>query len=297
MEDKRAIAFPLFFAFFLILITLTGFFQIRIIRSNIERQLTGEAEVIFSHIQREIDLNLDYLTLLDRSPALITPYFYNVMSYDESIIDDIDAALTERLGKQNDQSLTSLPYTNLIEYDISGNVMTSRGKPNIPADILQKLRSGSQETVIRMPTQHDKALLFGRRIGKRIIFVRINPGDLETLRRKIILKDIVDREEKRFNIDAITIYDEKGDVFVGTKNGPKRGTFILDRDLGSKLLPRYRMQIFVSRDLARDTIQRSSFGFILILAVLFISGAGSIYAFFCHGAQIYKKGKRDGTGA
>lgn len=280
MGDKRAVAFPLFFAFFLILVTLAGFFQIRIIRNNIERQLAGEAEVIFSHIQREIDLNLDYLTLLDRSPALITPYFYNVMSYDESIMDDIDAALTEHLGKQNPQGLDSLPYDNLIEYDITGNVLASRGKPNIPADMLRKLRSGTQETVIRMPTRHDKGLLFGRRFGKHIVFVRIDSGNLEILRRKVIMKDIVDREEKRFNIDSIKIYDEKGDVFVGTKDEPKAGTFILDRKLGSKLLPGYRMQIFVSRDLARDTVQRSSLGFILILAVLFISGAGSIYAFF-----------------
>ena len=161
MGGKRAVAFPLFFAFFLILITLTGFFQIRIIRSNIERQLTGEAEVIFSHIQREIDLNLDYLSLLDRSPALITPYFYNVLSYDESIIDDIDDELTGHMGKQDGKDIMSLPYAHLIEYDVSGKTLTVRGKPNIPADLLAKLRSGAQETVIRMPTRHDRALLFG----------------------------------------------------------------------------------------------------------------------------------------
>ncbi len=290
MGDKRAIAFPLFFAFFLILVTLTGFFQIRIIRSNIERQIEGEAEVIFSHIQREIDLNLDYLTLLDRSPALITPYFYNAMSFDESIIDEIDATLTERLGKKK-QDPGSLPYTNFIEYDISGHILASRGKPNIPADVIRKLRSGGLETVIRMPTRYDKGLLFGRRFGKHIIFVRINPGDLEILRRRLILKDIIDREEKRFNIDSIIIYDEKGNTFVGTKDESKGGTFILNRPLGSKLLPGYHIQIFVSRDLARDTIQRSSFGFILILAVLFISGAGSIYAFFVMERKYAKKVK------
>jgi signal transduction histidine kinase len=280
MGDKRAVAFPAFFAFFLILVTLAGFFQIRIIRDNIERQLTGEAEVIFSHIQREIGLNLDYLALLDRSPALITPYFYNIMSFDESIIDDIDSALTERLKELNEQGLASLPYANLIEYDISGKVLATKGRPNIPGDILQKLRSGGQGTAIRMPVRRDKGLLFGKRFGKRIVVVRIDAGDLEVLRRKVILKDIVDRESKRFNIDAIRIYDEKGTIFVGSRDDAKRGTFILDRGLASKFLPGYRMQIFVSRDLARDTIQRSSYGFILILAVLFITGAGSIYAFF-----------------
>lgn len=282
MGDKRAVAFPLFlfFAFFLILVTLAGFFQIRIIRSNIERQLTGEAEVIFSHIQREIDLNLDYLALLDKSPALITPYFYNIMSFDESIIDDIDSTLTERLKGREGQSLSALLYANLIEYDTSGRVLESRGRPNIPGDILRKLISGGQQTVIRMPMRHDRGLLFGKRFGKRIIVVRIDPGDLELLRRKVILKDIVEREGKRFNIDAIRIYDEKNNVVVGSKDDTKGGTFILDKGLGSKFLPGYHMQIFVSRELARDTIQRSSFGFILILAVLFITGAGSIYAFF-----------------
>ncbi len=291
MGDKRAVAFPLFFAFFLILVTLAGFFQIRIIRSNIERQLTGEAEVIFSHIQREIDLNLDYLTLLDRSPALITPYFYNVMSYDEAIIDEIDGALTDHAGNQDRRDMMSLPYSNLIEYDILGDTRLSKGKPDIPSDLLQKLTSGSQETVIRMPARNDKALLFGKRFRQRIIFVRVDPGDLEILRRKVVLKDIVDREEKRFNIDMIRIFDGRGSVFVGTKNEPKRGTFILDRKLGSLALPGYRMQIFVSRDLARDTVQRSSFGFILILAVLFISGAGSIYAFFVMERKYSKKVK------
>ena len=291
MGGKRAVAFPLFFAFFLILITLTGFFQIRIIRSNIERQLTGEAEVIFSHIQREIDLNLDYLSLLDRSPALITPYFYNVLSYDESIIDDIDDELTGHMGKQDGKDIMPLPYAHLIEYDVSGKILAVRGKPGIPADLPAKLRSGTQETVIRMPTRHDRALLFGKLFGKRIVFVRINTTDLEMLRRKAVLKDIVDREEKRFNIDAIRIYDEKGKVFVGTGNQPKHGTFAVDRTLGSKFLPGYRMQIFVSRDLARDTIQRSSFGFILILAVLFISGAGSLYAFFVMERKYSKKVK------
>ncbi len=288
MGDKRAVvAFPLFFAFFLILVTLAGFFQIRIIRGNIERQLTGEAEVIFSHIEREIDLNLDYLALLDRSPALITPYFYNIMSFDESIIDDIDTALTEL----SEQGLNSLPYANLVEYDISGKPLASKGKPNIPGDILRKLRSGGRQTVIRMPTRHDRGLLFGKRFDRRIIVVRIGPGDLEVLRRKVILKDIVDREGKRFNIDAIRIYDEKGRIFAGSKDEPKRGTFILDRGLSSKLLPGYHMQIFVLRDLARDTIQRSSLSFILILAVLFITGAGSIYAFFVMERTYSKKVK------
>lgn len=290
MGDKRAIAFPLFFALFLILVTLTGFFQIRIIRNNIERQLAGEAEIIFAHIQREIDINLEYLSLLDRSPTIITPYFFNLMAFDESIIDELDAMTTDLIKSPRPGDLGGLPFANIVEYNLSGDIIVQKGKGDIPANIVRKLVSGGQSTAIRMPVRKDRAMLFGRRVGNRILFVRIDSGELETLRRKVILRDIVDREEKRFNIDAIRIYDAKGALFVGTSE-TRPGTFVLEQGLPSKLLPGFRMQIFVSRNLARDTIQRSAIGFILILAVFFIFGAGSIYAFFIMERKYAKKVK------
>lgn len=291
MGDRRAVAFPLlFFAVFLVLITLTGFFQIRIIRNNIERQLQGEAEIIFSHVQREIDINLEYLSLLDRSPAIITPYFFNVMAFDESIIDDLDTTITDRLKNPQPADVSGLSFANAAEYNLAGSIIAEKGKADIPAEVVGRILAGNQETVIRMPVGKDRALLFGRRVDNRILFVRITPGELETLRRKVILRDIVDREEKRFNIDAIKIYDRDGTPFVGTSD-VKAGAFVLEQDLASKILPGFRMQIFVSRNLARDTIQRSAFGFILILAVLFVSGAGSIYAIFFMERKYAKKVK------
>lgn len=279
MGDKRAVALPLFFALFLVLVTLTGFFQIRIIRSNIERQLMGEAEIIFSHVQREIDINLEYLSLLDRSPAIITPYFFNIMAFDEAIIDDLDTAAGDFLKDPGPGDLKTFSFANVAEYDLKGDIIARKGRSDIPAKFARRLISGDEMAAIRMPVTTDRALIFGRRVGNRILFVRIDASELETLRRKVILKDIVDREEKRFNIDAIKIYDGKDALFVGTNDG-KEGTFLLEKSLASKILPGFRMQIFVSRNLARDTIQRSAYGFILILAVLFVSGAGSIYAFF-----------------
>ncbi|NLT23579.1 MAG: hypothetical protein GXX82_11080 [Syntrophorhabdus sp.] len=279
MGDKRAVALPLFFALFLVLITLTGFFQIRIIRNNIERQLMGEAEIIFTHVQREMDINLEYLSFLDRSPVIITPYFFNIMAFDESIIDDLDSAVGRLLKNPAEKGLEALSLANVVEYDLGGKIIARKGNSDIPAGLVRRIVSGEETTVIRMPVAGDRSLVLGRRLGERILFVRIDAPELETLRRKVILKDIVDREEKRFNIDAIKIYDGKGDLFVGGSDAGKN-TFLLERDLSSKVLSGFRMQIFISRDLARDTIQRSAIGFILILAVLFVSGAGSIYAFF-----------------
>ncbi len=290
MGDKRAVALPLFFALFLVLVLLTGFFQIRIIRSNIERQLMGEAEIIFTHVQREIDINLEYLSFLDRSPVIITPYFFNIMAFDESIIDDLDTAVGRLLKNPGQKDLETLSPANIVEYDLTGKIVARKGRNDIPSRLVRKLVSGEQTTVIRMPVTSDRSLVFGRRAGDSILFVRINAPELETLRRKVILRDIVDREEKRFSVDAIKIYDGKGDLFVGTSEGGK-DTFLLERALSSKVLPGFRMQIFISRDLARDTVQRSAIGFILILAVLFVSGAGSIYAFFVMERKYAKKVK------
>lgn len=280
----------MFFALFLLLVTLTGFFQIRIIRSNIERQLMGEAEIIFAHIQREIDINLEYLSLLDRSAVIITPYFFNIMAFDEAIIDDLDTVIGDLLKHPGPWDFKKLSFTNVVEYDLKGGIIAEKGRCDIPAELVTRLVSGNAMTAIRMPVKNDRALLFGRRVGERILFVRMNAPELETHRRKVILKDIVDREEKRFNIDAITIYDGTGTLFVGT-SAARPGTFLLERGLTSKVLHGYRMQIFISRDLARDTIQRSAFGFVLILAVLFVSGAGSIYAFFVMERKYEKKVK------
>lgn len=280
MGDKRTLVFPsLLFVIFLILITLTGFFQIRIIKNNIEQQLSGEAEIVFSHVKREIDINLEYLSLLDRSPAIITPYFFNIMVFDEGIVDDIDNTIGYTEGKTWGADSDKPSFNNIIEYDLAGRITAKKGNGTVPADDLGKLLSGEQRTVIRMPSRKNKGLLFGRRLHDRIVFFVIDPGELDTLRKKVILKDIVEREEKRFNINAIKVFDAKGGPFVGTSNSGT-GTFVVSRSLDSRFLPGYRMEVYVSQNLVRDTIRRTAISFILILSVLFFSGAGSVFAIF-----------------
>src|SRR3989339_2180963 len=90
MGDKKTFIFPsLLLAILFLLITITGYFQIRIIQKNIEALLRNEGEIIFNYIKREIDLNLEYLNLLEKSPSIITPNFLNIMVYDEAIIDEL----------------------------------------------------------------------------------------------------------------------------------------------------------------------------------------------------------------
>lgn len=291
MGDKRTIVFPsLLFVIFLVLLIVAGFFQIRIIRGNIERQLTGEAQVVFAHVQREIDINLEYLNYLDSSPAILTPYFFNVMVYDEAIIEDLYSVTGQARGAAQGTGLSVLSqFDNVVEYDLAGNVLARKGRVDVPALALRVLIDGRQETTVKTPSQNDGTLMFGRRVDDRIFFINIGKEELEGLRKKAVLSDVVEREEKRFSVSGIKIYDGEGSLFVGTTD-EKAETFMLSRNLNSSFLPGFRMEILVSRGLASDTIRRTTLSFILILSALALSGMVSIYAIFLmerkHGKKV-----------
>ena len=107
MEDKRTILYPsLLFAILLVLISVTGYLQIRITQRNMENLLLNEGEILFKHVKREIDINLEYLGLLDRSPSLLTPNLLNLMSYDEAIVED----LYTLLHRMDTASVGSCPF-------------------------------------------------------------------------------------------------------------------------------------------------------------------------------------------
>jgi len=96
MIDKKTIVFPtLLFAIFFILITITGIIQIKIVQNNLNGLLKNQGEILFNHVKREIDINLEYLDLLDKSPSVITASFLNILVYDEAIAESIYAILTE----------------------------------------------------------------------------------------------------------------------------------------------------------------------------------------------------------
>jgi hypothetical protein len=120
MGDKRTLFFPLsLFAIFFVLIAFTGFFQIRIIKENIEGILQAEGEILSKSIQREIDRNIEYLNLLGKSPAIITPVYLNVLSYDEAVVDD----LHDELSKLSLPELGRASYRRLLVADEKGRVI------------------------------------------------------------------------------------------------------------------------------------------------------------------------------
>jgi signal transduction histidine kinase len=276
MGDKKTFLFPsLLFTILFFLITITGYFQIRIIKKNIDALLKNEGEIIFNHLKREIDINLEYLNFLEKSPSIITPNFLNVMIYDEAIIDELYNFFsnTEIIDPEK------MPISNLIVIDRDGKTVAKKGSVRIPQSYIKMFRSGRKEIFVKMPGGNNKFLIMGIKTKGNAVFFSLDEGELDALRKKLTIKEIVEAEEKRFNIAGINIYDAKGIPYISS-DGNKKEAYIMSKPIGSPYLPGFIVEILVSKGLARDILKRTTMNFLLILMLLAISGAVSTYVIF-----------------
>ncbi len=277
MGDKRkTFIFPsLLFAILFFLIAITGYFQITIIQKNIEVLLRSEGDLVLDHLKREIDINLEYLTLLERSPSIITPNFLNVMVYDEAIVDE----LHDLFNNMEIIDPEKVPLSNFIVIDKNGNTVVRKGSIEIPGSSIRQFLSGNQETFVKTLTERDQFLTMGVKVKGRAVLFNLDDSELVSLRKRFTVKEIVEREGKRFNITGINIYDEAGVPYI-TPSGKKKEAFVVSRPLGSKYLPNFTVEILVSKKLAQDTLKRTTMNFVFILVLLAIVGALSTYAIF-----------------
>jgi len=278
MVDKKTYIFPsLLFIIFFILIAITGFVQFRVIQKNIEALLKSEAGIIVNHIRREIDINLEYLNLLDVSPSIITPNFLNVLVYDEEIVEN----LYTFFKTASIDAIQKCPVANILVLDRKGTVVLKKGTMQIQPSYIKRLMSGKEEPFVKMPNGTDKSLLMGIKISEHFVFFRLDEKELGTLRTRHIIKEIIDREEKRLNIAGINIYDEKGVQYASSLEGEASASrFVLNKPLESRFLPGFSVEVLLSRNLAKDILRRTTVNFVFILVFLVISGALSTYIIF-----------------
>jgi len=287
MVDKKTIIFPtLLFGTFFLLISITGIIQIKIVQNNLHGLLRKQGEILFNHIKREIDINLEYLDLLDKSPSVITPSFLNILVYDEAIAESIYALLTETTSS----NLVNTTLENILILDEKGKMRARKGNPKVPGDAILSIVSNKKDTFIKMPAGKVQSLLVGVRLHDSIVFASVDENELEKLRRKYIIKEIIENEGKRFDVSGIIIYDPQGGVYAWT--GEKREhTFALARSLNSKLLPKYALEIFLSKAGADEIFKQIMTNFVLILFLLVLSGAVTTYAAFLLARKYDKKVK------
>jgi len=201
MTDKKNFIFPsLLFAIFFFLIIATGFFQLRIIRNNVEGLLQGEGEIVYNHIKREIDTNFEYVDLLEKTPAIVTPNFLDIMISDEAIVEDLYNLMSTTESSQ----IGNLPLKNYTVFDIKGPIIAHKGELKVSDAGLRSLIAKKRETILKLPTSKDKALFMGMRIRDRIFFFNVDDQEMEFLRKKSVLQDILDREENSLTLSAFT---------------------------------------------------------------------------------------------
>lgn len=276
MTDRKTVVFPLLlFAIFFVLIAITGSFQIVITKGNIEELLRGEGEILAKSVQRQIDINIEYLGLLDRSPSVITPGFLNIMPYDEAIVEDIYALAVQTPIDQ----VAQLPFANLKLFDYTGRVVFSKGKVRGLAERPAELVGKHQQTLIRMPSREDPSLFIGVRTDRAVLFLSLTEKELDNMRKKYIVKAILENEAKGLNIVGINVYDPSGRFYTGLTES-EENTLVVTRALDSRYLPGYTLQILVSKQLATDVLRRTSISFVLLLLFLLLGGAVGIYVIF-----------------
>jgi signal transduction histidine kinase len=275
MGDRKLFFPLLLFGIFFFLIAVTGFFQITIIKKNIEGLLKGEGETLFKSVAREIEMNMEYLSFLEKSPSIITPNLLNVMAYDEAIIDDLYSQLTKKeLPKDDD-----IPAGKFVIMDKNGNQIMRKGSLKVGSSYVKSLLNNDRQTVIRMPSQDDHTLFMGIKTTERLIFFSLNREELEGLRKKYIMKTILDSEEKRLGVVEINVYDGSGSLYLGSEKRPK-DVFTIMKPLNSRYFPKYSMEILVSKQLATDTFKRTTVSFVMLLLFLALGGAAGIYIIF-----------------
>ena len=147
MGNKRTFLFPLLlFAIFFVLIAFTGFFQIRIIRENIQGILHSEGEILAQNIQREIERNMEYLDLVDRSPSLVTPAYLNLLSFDEAIAED----LYNELSGLSFAEFGRLRYRHVLLTDSRGYELQRRGSISVSRSYIEALSLKGERTILKI---------------------------------------------------------------------------------------------------------------------------------------------------
>jgi signal transduction histidine kinase len=276
MGDKRTLFFPLsLFAIFLVLIAFTGFFQIRIIKENIEGILEAEGEILSKSIQQEIDRNIEYLNLLGKSPAIITPVYLNILSYDEAIVDD----LYDELSKLSLPQLERTPYRHMLVANEKGHQIERKGSISVAPSYFEALLKKGDRTVLRMPSDEDQSLFIGVRSKNHLIFVSLDEGELRSLRKKAIVEAVLEAEEKRLNVSGISVFDPKGALYLGVRSAGGKA-YKVAKPLSTSHFPNYTLEIRMSSSLVRDTQSRTTVSFVALLFMLLMGGAAGIYIIF-----------------
>lgn len=276
--------FTLVLGFFFLITGLTGYFQIVTLKKNMEAILAKEAEIIAGYLLREININLEYIDVAGRSELIITPSFLEIMAYEEAIIEDlIENLIAEEKG------LDEIPLSNYMVLDAAGNLLKKKGDIEQGEKVIKALLSGKEKAHLKTTKGSEPYILIGFRVdNKKIIVLSLSKNDMAELKKRYVVKEIVEREIDRLKLAGVRIFDQNGESFYISV--PQEGNYYkFMTPLSSRHFPGYRMEIFLSRDNIDQALRKTTFHFILYLLVIMALGGISFYMIFILEKKFEKK--------
>ncbi|MCX7856484.1 MAG: ATP-binding protein [Deltaproteobacteria bacterium] len=283
-QKKRIYYFLLFFGTFLIFIGVTGYVQISGLQRNMEALLEKEAEIIYGHFLREINIQFEYLELVDRSIFIMTPSFLDVMTYEETVIEKLILELMDAI--ENDP--LNIPVQNYILLDKEGKTIKKRGNTLYLEKLIPTLLSGKERVSLRTKADDDNYLTFGLRLNENFLIFSLSKKETAEIKRKYLLKDIIETVSERLNLVGLSIYDADGKPYYTSYPQDER-YFKFRKSINSKYLQGYSVEILLSRDLIDETLKKMTVHLLITLLFLVALSGVTGYAIFVVERRLEKK--------
>ena len=276
-EKKTLIFLPLLFVIFFILTGITGIFQLKVIKENIDEFLKNEATMVIDYVSKQIDMNLEYLNIAEKIPSFDLT---NLMAYDEAIIDDFYFLLTNT----QEEGLSNIPIENFKVFDTKGKLVFEKGDVKVNKTDVKMLLRKSQDSIIKTAYGKDKGIYLGFKTEDRIVFFYLGNNELDALRKKYAIKSILEKEVERYNVKGIKIYDSKNNVYLNVSkndiNEDKKDIIKLSGGIRSTFLPNFSIDVYLSRSLRDSIIKKVTINLVVILCLFIIAGGLSTYLLF-----------------
>lgn len=273
MEEKKTLFFlPLLFSIFFLLTAITGIFQLRVIRENIDEFMKKEASMVIDYVSKQIDMNFEYLSIAEKIPSF---NLLNVISYDEEIIDDFYFLF----NNTSEQNLLNIPVENFKVFNMEGKLLAEKGNIKVKKQDVAMFLRKSQKTLIKTPHEKDKGFFMGFKTKDRVVFFYLDNTELDALRRKFIIKKILENEVERYNVSGIIIYDNKNNTYLSVSKN-EMDTIKLAGVISSTFLPGFSIEVHLSRSIRDRIIKRATVNLVVILCLFIIAGGISTYLLF-----------------
>jgi hypothetical protein len=237
---------------FFILVAIIAYFQMRITKENMEALLKGEGN-LYSTYKRELDVNLEYLEIIGRSPSLVTPSFLNIMAYDEEVAEEIYSGFRNA----GIPELKKSDISNILVVDRWGRVLWKKGDFHISISTINRFLKGRDNALIETPSKDDGIIIIGIRTEDKAIFFGLDKEVLNGLKKRLLIKDIIEREGKRLNVTGINLYDHNHILYISTSNAITKDVYKLTKPLQSRFLPGFSLEVLLSKEMVTDIRRRA----------------------------------------